>query len=152
MSQKERDALILSLLAYVSPLLRMYAGKYRKLLNYEDLYQDAAVHITRLVNANVPTHELQRYSWNRVHSRIIDRIKYLTRRLCQSLDESVYEVDGVTSDDLLPSPYHVEPLTVLLAKESITALFPRIASLPRGRVALAQELGATALASLEVEH
>src|SRR5579864_7433690 len=75
MSQHERDALVLSLLAYVSPLLRMYASKYRKLLNYDDLYQDAAVHIMRLIDAGTPIHKLQGYAWNRVQSRMIDRIK-----------------------------------------------------------------------------
>jgi DNA-directed RNA polymerase specialized sigma24 family protein len=150
MTQAERETLVLSLLDYVTPLLRRYAAKYCQLLSYDDLYQDACIHILRLIDAGTPSEELQRYAYNRVKSRITDRVKYLTRRLSQSLDAPAYDPDqeSATFGDLLPCPYRVEPLTVLLAQEHIQALLPRIATLPRGRVALAQELGATALASL----
>ena len=150
MTKAERDQLVLSLLDYVTPLLRRYAAKYRQLLSYDDLYQDASIHILRLIDAGTPPEELQRYAYNRVQSRIIDRIKYLTRRLAQSLDAPMYDQDqgSTTFGDLLPCPYRVEPPAILIAQEHIQALLPRIATLPRGRVALAQELGATALASL----
>lgn len=149
MTKAERDSLVLSLLDHVTPLLRRYAANYRQLLNYDDLYQDASIHILRLIDADTPPQELQRYAYNRVRSRTIDKIKYLTRRLSQSLDAPISDQEGTaTIGDLLPSPYRVEPLTVLLAQEHLQALLPRIATLPRGRVALAQELGATALASL----
>ncbi len=150
MTQQERETLVLSLLDYVTPLLHRYAAKYRQLLNYDDLYQDACIHILRLIDAGTPQEELQRYAYNRVRSRIIDQIKYLTRRLSQSLDAPMYDQDqeSATVGDLLPSPYRVEPLTVLLAQEHIATLLPYITTLPRGRITLAQELGATALASL----
>lgn len=149
MNQSERDQLVLSLLDHVTPLLRKYAANYRQLLNFEDLYQDACIHILRLIDAGTPEHELRRYSYNRIHSRIIDKIKYLTRRHAQSLDAPIDDQEGdVTVGDMLPCHYRVEPLAVLLAQEHLQALLPRIARLPRGRVALAQELGATALASL----
>ena len=151
MTKSERDQLVLSLLDSVTPLLRRYAANYRQLLNFEDLYQDASIHIMRLIDTGTPLQDLERFSYNRVRSRTIDRIKYLTRRLSQSLDAPVYEQDqgeSATFGDMLPCPYRVEPLAVLLAQEHIQALLPRIAALPRGRVALAQELGATALASL----
>jgi DNA-directed RNA polymerase specialized sigma24 family protein len=150
MTRAERDLLVLSLLDYVTPLLRLYSAKYRQLLNFDDLYQDACIHIMGLVDAGTPGSELQRYSYNRVRSRIIDKIKYLTRRLAQSLDAPAYDETpgGVTIGDLLPSSYYAEPPAVLLAQERITALLPLIAGLPRGRIATAQELGVTALASL----
>lgn len=151
MTQHERETLVLSLLDYVTPLLRRYAAKYRQLLNYDDLYQDASIHIIRIIDAGTPQEELQRYAYNPVRSRVIDRIKYLTRRHSQSLDAPMlYDQDqgSATFGDMLPCPYRVEPLAVLLAQEDLQALLPRIATLPRGRVALAQELGATALASL----
>ena len=149
MTKAERETLVLSLLDYVTPLLRRYAVNYHQLLSFDDLYQDASIHIMRLIDAGTPPEELQRYTYNRVRSRIIDRVKYLTRRLSQSLDAPTHDQEGsATFGDMLPSPYRVEPLTVLLAQEDIQALLPRIATLPRGRVALAQELGATALASL----
>jgi DNA-directed RNA polymerase specialized sigma24 family protein len=149
MTQHERDTLVLSLLDHVTPLLHHYAAKYRQLLNYDDLYQDASIHIMRLIDAGTSLQDLERFSYNRVKSRIIDKVKYLTRRLAQSLDAPIYNQEGTaTFGDLLPSPYCVEPLAVLLAQEDIQALLPRVATLPRGRVALAQELGATVLASL----
>src|SRR5215472_5189070 len=150
MTQHERDTLVLSLLNYVTPLLRRYAANYRQLLSFDDLYQDACIHILRLIDAGTSPENLQRYAYNRIHSRIIDKIKYLTRRLSQSLDAPTSEQDqgSATLGDMLPCPYRVEPLTMILAQEDIQALLPRIATLPRGRVSLAQELGATALASL----
>jgi DNA-directed RNA polymerase specialized sigma24 family protein len=148
MTSSERDQLVLSLLDYVTPLLRRYAANYCQLLNYDDLYQDASIHIMRLIDAGTPPEELQRYAYNRVRSRTIDRIKYLTRRLAQSLDAPIDDQGSATFADMLPSPYRVEPLTVILAQEHIASLLPYISTLPRGRVALAQELGVTALASL----
>jgi DNA-directed RNA polymerase specialized sigma24 family protein len=150
----ERDELVLSLLDYVTPLLRQYAAKYRRFVSFDDLYQDACIHILRLIDAGVPTHKLRHYSYNRVRSRIIDKLKYLSRRAHQSLDTSVSgqdQRDDAISDDLLPSPYCAEPLAILLAQERIADLLSHIASVPHARVALAQELGATALASLQFE-
>ena len=146
----ERDELILSLLDYVTPLLRQYTAKYRRVVSFEDLYQDASIHIMRLIDAGTPAQELQRYAYNRVRSRIIDKLKYLRRRQAQSLDAPMFEQGevGPTLADLLPGLYSHDPLSILLAKARIQALLSHISTLPDARAALARELGATALASL----
>ncbi len=151
----ERDELVLSLLDDVSPLLRQYAAKYRRFVSFDDLYQDACIHILRLIDAGVPAQKLRHYSYNRVRSRIIDKLKYLRRRAHQSLDTPIPGLDQGSDaifGDVLPSPYHVEPPAILLARERIDDLLSHIASVPQARVALAQELGATALASLQFEN
>lgn len=151
----ERDELVLSLLDYVTPLLRRYAARYRRLVSFDDLYQDACIHILRLIDAGIPAQKLRHYSYNRVRSRIIDKLKYVRRRAHQSLDTSISgqdQRDDETLSDVLPSPYHAEPPAILLAQERITNLLSHIASVPHARVALAQELGATALASLQFEN
>ncbi|HLG76491.1 MAG TPA: sigma factor [Ktedonobacteraceae bacterium] len=150
----ERDELVLSLLDYVTPLLRQYAAKYRRFVTFDDLYQDACIHILRLIDAGIPAHKLRHYSYNRVRSRIIDRLKYLQRRSHQSLDASVSSLDQGNDEsfgDVLPSPYYAEPPVILLARERIADLLSHISSVPHARVALARELGATALASLQCE-
>ncbi|HEU5381234.1 MAG TPA: sigma factor [Ktedonobacteraceae bacterium] len=151
----ERDELVLSLLDDVTPLLRQYAARYRRLVSFDDLYQDACIHILRLIDASVPAHKLRHYSYNRVRSRIIDKLKYLRRRAHQSLDTSVFGQDqggDETFGDMLPSPYYAEPPAILLAQERIADLLGHLANIPHGRVALAQELGASALASLQFEN
>jgi len=108
-----------------------------------------------LIDAGIPAHKLRHYSYNRVRSRIIDKLKYLRRRAHQSLDiptSRQNQRDGETLSDVLPSPYHAEPPEILLAQERIADLLSHIASVPHARVALAQELGATALASLQFEN
>ncbi len=151
----ERDELVLTLLDYVTPLLRQYAARYRRFVSFDDLYQDACIHILRLIDAGIPAHKLRHYSYSRVRSRIIDKLKYLRRRAHQSLDTPTSgqnQRDGETLSDVLPSPYRAEPLEILLAQERIADLLSHIASVPHARVALAQELGATALASLQFEN
>lgn len=151
----ERDELVLTLLDYVTPLLRQYAARYRRFVSFDDLYQDACVHILRLIDAGIPAHKLRHYSYNRVRSRIIDKLKYLRRRAHQSLDTSTSgqnQRDDETLSDVLPSPYRAEPPEILLAQERIADLLSHIAGVPHARVALAQELGATALASLQFEN
>jgi DNA-directed RNA polymerase specialized sigma24 family protein len=150
----ERDELVLSLLDDVTPLLRQYAAKYRRFVSFDDLYQDACIHILRLIDAGVPAQKLRHYSYNRVRSRMIDKLKYLRRRAHQSLDTPIsgQDQEGATLSDLLPSPYRVEPPALLLAQERITDLLRNIDCVPYARVALAQELGATALASLQLEN
>ncbi len=155
LTDPERDELVLSLLDYVTPLLRQYAARYRRFVTFDELYQDACIHILRLIEAEVPPQKLYQYSYNRVRSRVIDKLKYVRRRVHQSLDIPVFDQNqggGATFGDLIPSPYHVEPLTILLAQERIADLLCHVASLPPARVALAQELGATALASLQFDH
>jgi DNA-directed RNA polymerase specialized sigma24 family protein len=149
----ERDELVLSLLDYVTPLLRRYAVQYHRFVSFDDLYQEACIHIMKLVDADTPAQELRRYSYNRVRSRVIDKLKYLRRRTHQSLDTPISDQDGsATFGDLIPSPYCAEPPTILLTQERIADLLCSIANLPHARVVLAQELGATALASLQFEN
>jgi DNA-directed RNA polymerase specialized sigma24 family protein len=149
----ERDELVLSLLDYVTPLLQRYAAKYYRFVSFDDLYQEACIHIMKLIDADIPAQELRRYSYNRVRSRVIDKLKYLRRRTHQSLDIPISDQGGgATFGDLIPSPYCAEPATILLAQERIADLLCSIASLPHARVILAQELGATALASLQFEN
>ena len=152
MTKSEHDELVLSLLDYVTPLLRTYAAKYRRFVNYDDLYQDASIHIMRLIDAGTPAQELRRYAYNRVRSRIIDRLKYVRRRQAhQSLDAPLYDQNqegSATFGDLLASPYRVEPPAIILAQERIQALLRQAVRLPAGRAAIARELGETALASL----
>jgi RNA polymerase sigma factor (sigma-70 family) len=149
MTQYERDQLVLSLLDYVTPLLKRYAARNRQLVSYDDLYQDAAIHILRLIDAGTPAQRLRSYAYNRVHSRIIDKLKYLRRRQAESIDVPIYSDEPESSlADLIPNPYSAEPPVILIAQERIAALLPEIMRLPQGRAALAQEIGATALASL----
>ena len=76
-------------------------------------------------------------------------------RAHQSLETSISGQDqrgDATFGDVLPSPYRAEPPAILLAQERIADLLSHVASVPHARVALAQELGATALASLQFEN
>jgi DNA-directed RNA polymerase specialized sigma24 family protein len=147
MTQDERNTLVLQLLDHVSPLLRKYAAEYRQVLSFDDLYQDASIHIMRLIDAGTPSQELRRYSYNRVRSRIIDKIKYAMRRQAKSLDAPICDQDNIgTLADLLPDPYRVEPLAILIAQERIEAAMRLIPNMRQSHVAL-QQLAATALAS-----
>jgi RNA polymerase sigma factor (sigma-70 family) len=124
MTTTERNHLVLVLLEHVTPLLRQYAAKYA-VLSFDDLYQDASIHIICLIDAGTPQQDLERYSFNRVRSRIIDKIRYTTRRQAASLDAPINEQEGAaTLADFLPSPYKAEPLAVLLAQERLQELFP----------------------------
>lgn len=155
LTDPERDELVLSLLDYVTPLLRRYAATYHRFVSFDDLYQDACIHIMKLVDAGVPAQELRRYSYNRVRSRVIDKLKYLRRRAHQSLDAPISGQDqgsGATFGDLIPSPYIAEPPVILLSQERIADLLGHIANVPHARIAVARELGATALASLQFEN
>lgn len=155
LTDSERDELVLSLLDYVTPLLREYAARYRRFVTFDELYQDACIHILRLIDAGIPPQKLYHYSYNRVRSRVIDKLKYVRRRVHQSLDLPISDQNqggGATFGDLIPSPYHVDPLTILLAQERIADLLCHIANLPPARAALAQELGVTSLASLQFGH
>ncbi|SRR6266567_8134574 len=123
MTTAERDTLALALLERVTPLLRRYARNYRQMLTYDDLRQDASLHILRLIDAGHPVSELPRYAYVRVRSRIIDKIKYLTRRQAVSLDAGLSQDGGYTLGDLLPSPYSIDPLMAVILKETIIANF-----------------------------
>jgi len=79
----ERDALILSLLEAVSPTVCYYAELAH--LEYEELSQDATIHIIDVLDAGVERiRNLPAYVRVRVKSRIIDKIRYLAchRTIC----------------------------------------------------------------------
>jgi len=146
---EERNALVLSLLEHVTPLLRRYAANYR-VLSFDDLYQDASIHIMGLIDAGTPKPDLERFSFNRVRSRIINTINYAMRRQAASLDAPLCEGESaVTLADLLPSPYEVEPLAILVAQEHLQELRPILAQRmhPSRRRAI-RERWETAAASL----
>lgn len=149
LSTAERNSLVLALLEHVTPLLRQYAAKYAA-LNFDDLYQDASIHIMGLIDAGTPQQELERYSYNRVRSRIIDKIRYAMRRQAASLDAPINEEEGAaTLADLLPDLDKGEPLAVLIAQERLQELRPILAERtnPSRRRAI-RERWETAAASL----
>ena len=140
----ERDALVLSLLEYVTPLLRRYAAQYRRLLNYDDMYQDASVAILRLIDAGTPESELKRFSYVRVRSRIIDKMKYQARRQAASLDAPLTNGTPATLADFIPSEYSIDPARVLVIKERLEEVYAILWRLPPGvgRVKRAQAIRA----------
>jgi hypothetical protein len=146
MTLSERDALVLSLLERVTPLLRRYARDFR-ILNYDDLYQDASIHIMHLVGAGQG-----RFAFNRVRSRTLNTIDYLQRRQMASLDAPLEsgEQGSASLIDFLPDPYQVEPLTVLLAQERLEALQSQVMAASQAQHARAvREQWDTALASAQ---
>ncbi len=118
----ERNHLVLSLLEDVTPLIRKYTAIYG--LDFEEMYQDASIIIMRLLDVSIDAiYDLRGYVAQRVKSRMIDKLRYTQRRCMVSLDAPLSEgKDAGTLADLLPSPYQVEPLTILLAQERLQEL------------------------------
>jgi hypothetical protein len=152
MTRDERNVLVLALLEYVTPILRKSASVYN--LDYEDLRQDASLTIISMLDRNEIDFSLStahQYVRFRVRSRIVDRLRYVSRRVTCSLDALVSEQEGAaTLADLLPSPYCVEPLTILVAQERIQELSPMLIQRNPSRARAIRERWDTALALCEV--
>ncbi len=125
-----RDDIVLSLLQIVNPLLHLYAKRYD--FDYEELRQDACIHILEVLAYGDRIQNLEGYVWMRVRSRIINKMVYRQRRrdtnfTLTSLEAPLFGDQDITNlADMIPSPYYVEPLSVLLAKERIEELRPLI--------------------------
>ncbi len=147
----ERDTLVLSLLEAVSPIIRYYAELAH--LEYEELSQDATIHIIGVLDAGVERiHNLPAYVRLRVKSRIIDKIRSLARHRTISSDAPVGDEEASLAD-LLPSPYCTEPLDVLLAQECLQEIEARVTAPAKNhqRARMIRERWDTALASVEIE-
>ncbi|MBV9688518.1 MAG: hypothetical protein JO202_02290 [Ktedonobacteraceae bacterium] len=142
---REQEQLVLALLEQVTPLLHRYAVSAT--LDYDDLYQDASILIMDII-ARRGVHALPSYVWVSVRNRILTKVKYHRIRQAVSLDAPITADQGnLTLADVLPSPYRVDPLTLVLGRERIEELLRR----PRRKFCQARvvrELGETALASL----
>jgi DNA-directed RNA polymerase specialized sigma24 family protein len=145
----EREALLLDLLAHVTPTIRRYAATTS--LDFEDMRQDAVIHILSVLDAGIEQiPNLQAYISLRVRSRIIDKIRYTCRRAAVSLEAEISDQD-ITLADLIPDPHGKDPLTILIIKERIDELVP-LADQARGnRGRIIRELQASVQASLESE-
>jgi hypothetical protein len=148
MTTAERNTLVLSLLEHVTPLIRKYATVYR--LDFEETRQDASIAIMCLLDAGIDgIYDLPGYVAMRVKSRMIDKLRYVQRRQCISLDAPISQEEGAVSlADLLPCPYKVEPLTVLVAQERLQELSSHLAQHNPSRRRAIRERWETAAASL----
>ncbi|MDQ2887763.1 MAG: hypothetical protein M3Y39_16955 [Chloroflexota bacterium] len=129
MTTTEREQLVLSLLTEVTPLIRKSAAAWH--LEYEDLRQDAVIHIMDLIDQGVEhIVNIHAYVWLHVRHRLIDKLRYAMYREASSLDVPVGSDCEVTFADLLPSPYYTDPVSVLLSKERLEQLAKTVACLP----------------------
>jgi DNA-directed RNA polymerase specialized sigma24 family protein len=116
----EREQLILSLLNQVTPLIHHCA--YTWDLDFDDLYQDATIHIIHLIDAKEATKNLLALTRLRVRSRIINTLRYTLRHRAISLDTPANPDSDLTIADLLPSPYSHDPLSIVLTQERLKRL------------------------------
>ena len=129
MTTTEREQLVLSLLTEVTPLIHKFAVAWH--LEYDDLYQDAAIQIMSLIDQGIEhVANIHAYAKLRIHSRIIDKLRYVMYREACSLDAPVAPDSEATFADLLPSPYYIDPVFVLLSKERVEQLAATVARLP----------------------
>ena len=107
----------------------------------------------------MPKSATRSYIYTSVRNRIIDKIRYNRRRQAISLDawrEAIGDQDdGATPDDLLPSGYNTDPLTILLAQEQLGTIKAWMETEEaRSRAAntrrMYQELADTVLGSLSI--
>jgi DNA-directed RNA polymerase specialized sigma24 family protein len=126
-STSEREQLVLSLLNQVTPLIRHCARTWN--LNFEDLYQDATIHIIHLVDTKKNPQKLLSLTRLRVRSRIIDTLRYNLRHQALSLDTPSHQDSDLTVADLLPSPYSHDPLSIILTQERLKQLEPKVQGL-----------------------
>jgi DNA-directed RNA polymerase specialized sigma24 family protein len=147
----DRDALLLSLLECVTPVLRCYAGSAQ--LEFDELYQDASVKILQILESlpqRAPVSSLERYVVTSVKHQVIDKIRYLKVRRAASLDVP-QGIDGLLGD-VLPSGYSVDPVDVVLALERLEELQYQVntAKCSRSRRVL-QEMYSTAQACVRTD-
>ena len=148
-TQQERDALALRLLGQVTPMLQQYARSAK--LNFDDLYQDACEKILTILDERWGcVGHLQPYVMKSIKNLVLDTIVYTKRHRTVSLDEPLIEDASLTLADLLPSPYCVEPLTIVLARERLEDLRSSVSDGPMHHKTrrLAVDLHDTALAAV----
>jgi len=145
MTTNERESFVLAHLEYVAPMLHKYASSAK--LEFEDLCQDATLVILHVLERADSIRDLTPYVIRSVRNACLNKIEYSNRRRSISLDKPLFD-DGTTLADLLPSPYQVEPLTLLLAQERLLELQARMAQ-PKNsqRARVVREWHDTALAS-----
>jgi DNA-directed RNA polymerase specialized sigma24 family protein len=125
MTINERESFVLSHLERVTPMLHNYASSAK--LDFEDLRQDATLVILHVLERADAIRDLTPYITTSVRNACINKIHYTNRRRTISLDEPLFdESDGATLADMLPSPYVVEPLTLLLTQERLLELRARM--------------------------
>jgi DNA-directed RNA polymerase specialized sigma24 family protein len=153
MTTTERNELLVSLLEQQTPFIKKCSTAYG--LDFEEAHQEAAVLLLHLLERDLPNKPGERAAYIRssIKYRLIDKVRYAQRHPALSLDMPIYaDQDGnkATLADLLPSPYRVEPLAVILAKERIEAALNHLAivRLPNAKAGAARRLAETALASL----
>jgi DNA-directed RNA polymerase specialized sigma24 family protein len=149
LSLMEREQLTMSLLEQFTPYLRHSARSGR--LDFEELYQDASIKIMQILDHyRDQVRHLHAYVSMALHNLVIDKVNYAKKRRAVSLDEPL--LDTVSLGDLLPDPYRVEPVMVLLAQERLEALQSRVAAAKHhGTRRMLREMHATALAVVSVD-
>jgi DNA-directed RNA polymerase specialized sigma24 family protein len=149
--QMEREQLTMSLLEQFTPYLRQSARSGR--LDFEELYQDASIKIMQILDHyRDQVRHLHAYVSMAMHNLVIDKVNYAKKRRAVSLDEPLWNDVSFTLGDLLPDPYRVEPVMVLLAQERLEALQSRVASAKHhGTRRMLREMHATALAVVSVD-
>jgi DNA-directed RNA polymerase specialized sigma24 family protein len=148
---EERNALVLALLEHVTPILRKSARAYR--LDYDDLYQDASIIIMHMLDSNQVDFSREtayHYVRTRIKSRIVNMLRYASRRRAASLDAPIsQDEDSFTLADLLPSTSSMQPDATLIAQEDIEEAFLWVPDFPSSNTRRALRwLGETAAASL----
>lgn len=142
------EQLTLDLLEHVSPMLWNVARSTG--MEFDDLYQDASLVILRVLDRYQQENHanLTRLAMRCVRNYTLDLIDYRRYRRHASLDELI----GTTSlADLLPDPYNIDPLLVLLIKERLQELAPLVARASGSHGRKVREVQATAQASIERE-
>jgi DNA-directed RNA polymerase specialized sigma24 family protein len=148
MTTNERESCVLSHLECVTPMLHSYAATAK--LDFEDLRQDATLVILHVLERADSIRDLKPYIKASVRNACINKIHYTNQRRMISLDEPLFdETDGATLADMLPSPYVVEPLTLLLTQERLLELRSQFTMQPMNfqHARVVREWHDTALAS-----
>ena len=147
MTTNERESFVLAHLERVTPMLHSYAASAK--LDFEDLRQDATLVILHVLERADAIRDLTPYVVRSVRNACINKVLYTNRRRMVSLDAPLFdETDGATLADMLPSPYQVEPLTLLLTQERLLELQARmVQSTNYQHVRVVREWHDTALAS-----
>jgi DNA-directed RNA polymerase specialized sigma24 family protein len=149
--QSDRQALTLSLLTHVTPYLQQSA-RARK-LDFEDLYQDASLKILHILDQyRDQVHHLQAYVMVSIRNLVREKVKAAKRLRTVSLDEPLLSDVSLTLADLLPDPYSVEPVVVVLAQERLEELQSRVAAAKHYKTRrMLGEMHATALAGVSLD-
>jgi DNA-directed RNA polymerase specialized sigma24 family protein len=149
--QMERDQLTLSLLEQMTPYLRRAARSGK--LDFDDLYQDASIKIMRILDHyRDQVRYLQAYVLMSMHNLVLDTVKRVNKRCAISLDEPLSMDVSLTLADLLPGPYSVEPVVIVLAQERLEELESSVvAAKHHGTRRMLREMHATALAGIAAD-